>query len=335
MKAFLCACWLFLLMGCSPSVEQQHLSGPTMGTRFNIKYVTNELAPDAEQVQSEIGAILQQVNDQMSTYLPESELSRFNRFQSNTPFGISPDTATVLAEAIRLHSLTLGKLDVTVGPLVNLWGFGPNGRPNKIPSEQALQQGKQRVGIQHLKLDGLFVTKDMANLYVDLSTLAKGFAADKVAKYLEDNHIDNYMVEIGGEIKVKGHRLDNTKWRIALEKPIAEQRLVQHVISPGEMAIATSGDYRNYFEQEGRRYSHIIDPDTGKPIDNRVVSVTVIHPSCMTADGLATGLMVLGDKKGMQVAEQNQIAVLMIVKTDEGFKELVSERFHPYLKQQE
>lgn len=325
---------LALMVGCDRQVEQVHLSGPTMGTTYNVKYLVSGTSPDATSLQKGINNILVQVNDQMSTYQKNSELSRFNQMQETTPYSLSVETATVVKEAMRLNQVTLGKLDVTVGPLVNLWGFGPEGRPNKTLSPQTLAQQRERVGIAHLTLNGQQLTKDIPNLYVDLSTIAKGWGVDQVANYLEQQGVQNYMVEIGGEIRLKGINRDGVKWRIAIEKPVANERSVQEIISPGEMAMATSGDYRNYFEQDGIRYSHIIDPDTGMPINNRVVSVTVLHPSCMTADGLATGLMVLGEEQGMAVAEQHHLAVLMMVKTDTGFEERVSEAFRPYLKQQ-
>nr|WP_068712313.1 FAD:protein FMN transferase [Vibrio tritonius] len=325
---------LVFLAGCGRQVEQVHLSGPTMGTTYNVKYLVAETSPDAAVLQQGIDKILVQVNDQMSTYRKDSELSRFNQTHDTEPFILSKETATVVKEALRLNKLTLGKLDVTVGPLVNLWGFGPEGRPDKVPSAKALADRRAEVGISHLTLDGVQLSKDIPNLYVDLSTIAKGWGVDQVADYLEQSGIDNYMVEIGGEIRLKGLNRDGVKWRIAIEKPVANERSVQEIISPGTMAMATSGDYRNYFEQDGIRYSHIIDPDTGKPINNRVVSVTVLHPSCMTADGLATGLMVLGDEQGMAIAKQHHLAVMMIVKTDTGFEEKVSEAFRPYLKKQ-
>ena len=154
-----------------------------------------------------------------------------------------------------------------------------------------------------------------------------------MADYIQSQGIMNYMVEVGGEMRVKGINREGVSWRIAIEKPSVEERAIQEIIEPGEMAIATSGDYRNYFERDGIRYSHIINPETGKPINHKVVSVTVLDKSSMTADGLATGLMVMGEVKGMQVAQENNIPVLMIVKTEDGFKELASDAYKPYVSQ--
>jgi thiamine biosynthesis lipoprotein len=236
-------------------------------------------------------------------------------------------------EALRLNGLTLGALDVTVGPLVNLWGFGPEARPEVVPTDAELSERKAMTGIQHLAVDGNMLKKDIPNLYVDLSTIAKGWGVDVVADYIQSQGILNYMVEVGGEMRLKGLNREGVAWRIAIEKPSVEERSIQEIIEPGDMAVATSGDYRNYFERDGVRYSHIINPATGKPINHKVVSVTVLDASSMTADGLATGLMVLGEEQGMRIAEQNNIPVFMIVKTQDGFKEMASTAYKPFLNQ--
>lgn len=322
---------LLVLAGCEKPVEQIHLSGPTMGTTYNIKYIESEGIPSPEALQKEVDRLLEEVNDQMSTYRKDSELSRFNQNQTSTPFEVSSQTATVVKEAIRLNGLTLGALDVTVGPLVNLWGFGPEARPEVVPTDEELAARKANTGIQHLTVEGNLLTKDIPNLYVDLSTIAKGWGVDVVADYIQSQGIQNYMVEVGGEMRLKGVNREGVKWRIAIEKPSADERAVQEIIEPGDMAVATSGDYRIYFERDGVRYSHIINPQTGKPIRHKVVSVTVLDKSSMTADGLATGLMVLGEEQGMKIANENNIPVFMIVKTEDGFKEMASEAYKPFM----
>ncbi len=324
---------LLVLVGCEKPAEQVHLSGPTMGTSYNVKYIKADGQPQPDALQTEIDRLLEQVNDQMSTYRKHSELSKFNQYQGTEPFSVSPETAKVVTEAIRLNGLTQGALDVTVGPLVNLWGFGPEARPDVVPTDEELATRKANIGIEHLSVEGNTLSKTLPHLYVDLSTIAKGWGVDVVADYLQSQGIANYMVEIGGEIRLKGLNREQVAWRIAIEKPSVEERSIQDIIEPGEMAIATSGDYRNYFERDGIRYSHIIDPKTGKPIRHKVVSVTVLHPSSMTADGLSTGLMVLGEEKGMAIANQHNIPVFMIVKTQDGFEELASEAYKPYLNQ--
>lgn len=322
---------LLILSGCEKPAEQIHLTGPTMGTTYNIKYIANEGIPTPAELQKEVDRLLEEVNDQMSTYRKDSELSRFNQYKESDAFEVSPQTATVVKEAIRLNKVTLGALDVTVGPLVNLWGFGPEARPEVVPTDKELEARRSRTGINHLQVSANTLKKDIPNLYVDLSTIAKGWGVDVVADYIQSQGVINYMVEVGGEMRLKGVNREGVPWRIAIEKPSVEERAIQEIIEPGDMAVATSGDYRNYFERDGVRYSHIINPETGKPINHKVVSVTVMDKSSMTADGLATGLMVLGEVKGMQVAQEHNIPVLMIVKTEDGFEELASEAYKPFI----
>lgn len=331
---------LVVLSGCDEikqhfavTPDMIHISGPTMGTGYNVKYLQEEGQPKAKEIQKNIDLVLEKVNDEMSTYRPDSELSRFNQHKTEQPFKVSSDTAEVVREAIRINQLTEGAMDVTVGPVVNLWGFGPEGRPDVIPSDEDLAKRRSITGIEHLHETGDTLIKDIPELYVDLSSIAKGRGTDEVANYLESIGIENYMVEVGGEIRVRGNNGSGIPWKIAVEKPVDNERSVANIIEPGNMAIATSGDYRNYFEEDGVRFSHIINPKTGKPINNKVVSVTVLNPSCMTADGLSTGLMVLGEQDGLRIANKHNIPVLYIVKTKDGFEEYSSDAFKPYLKQ--
>ncbi|MNG66262.1 Thiamine biosynthesis lipoprotein ApbE precursor [compost metagenome] len=320
-----------LLTGCGP--EQVNLNGKTMGTSYSVRYVTGDDTPSAAKIQAEIDKRLELVNDQMSTYRPGSELSRFNASRAvDKPFPVSAATTEVVLEALRINRVTDGALDVTVGPLVNLWGFGPEGRPDKVPSAAELERRRAWTGIDKLSVQGNALVKSIPELYVDLSSIAKGYGVDVIAQYLQSQQVKNYMVDIGGEVRTRGHNGEKKPWRIAIERPTAgmEQK-AQLVIQPGEMSIATSGDYRNYFEQDGVRYSHTIDPVTGKPIHHHLVSVTVLSPTCMAADGLSTGLNVLGPERGMALANLMGIPVFMIVKTAKGFEERYSEAFKPYL----
>ncbi|MDB9565443.1 FAD:protein FMN transferase [Providencia rettgeri] len=314
--------------------EQQNLQGQTMGTYYSVKYVTDSSEPKPEVIQAEIDKRLEEVNDQMSTYRPDSELSRFNQFKEvNTPFPVSAATATVVKKAIEINKLTNGSLDVTVGPLVNLWGFGPEGRVTKAPSDEELAKRRAWTGIEKLSVQDNNLIKTIPELYVDLSSIAKGYGVDVVAEYLESLDINNYMVDIGGEVRTKGTNGKEVPWRIAIEKPVADgvSQTAQEIIEPGDRSIATSGDYRNYFEQDGVRFSHTIDPKTGEPITHNLVSITVIAENCMSADGLSTGLSVLGPEVGFDLAEKMNIPVFMIVKTDKGFEERYTKAFEPFL----
>jgi thiamine biosynthesis lipoprotein len=303
-----------------------------MGTTYNIKVVATKEQLIELKLQQKIDAALKQVNQEMSTYIKSSEISLFNQSTSTEAIEVSAGFARVLKESIRLGQLTEGKLDVTVGPLVNLWGFGPEQRPETVPSDEVLAATRKRVGLQNLVLEGNLLSKKVPDLYVDLSTTAKGYGVDVVAELIESNGLTNYLVEIGGEMRLKGFKYTGELWAIAIEKPITTERSVQQVIIPKDNAVATSGDYRNYFEADGVRFSHIIDPDTGKPINHNLVSVTVIHPSSMTADGLSTSLMVMGMEKGLAFAAENDLAALFISKTENGFDERFTVKFKQYLK---
>lgn len=333
LKIWLATIVLAVLVSCTPAKpanQQYQLDGNTMGTYYVVKFYS-DTAPDLTELKQRIDTELEQVNDLMSTYRPESELMRFNRHTDSSAFAISAQTRTVIAEALRIAEQTGGVLDVTVGPLVELWGFGARGRIEQAPDDAVIAQTRAWVGYNKLDLTEAGLSKDIAQLAVDLSPIAKGYGVDQVAAVLEQQGITDYLVEIGGEMRLKGVKAEKQPWKIAIEKPVSAERAVQRILLPGDMGVATSGDYRNYFEEEGVRYSHLLDPRTGKPITNRTVSVTVLHPSCMTADGYATALNVMTAQEALAFAEQHQLAVLIVIKTDEGFNELTSSAMLPYL----
>ena len=329
-RIFLAVVAIGILLLASCSDEQRpvvHLQGQTMGTTYNVKYLLDEAdtnGVDAQTLQNEIDARLVEVNKLMSTYDPTS---RFNQYRFTDNFNVSTDTLLVVNEALRLAHLSGGVLDVTVGPLVNLWGFGPTKRPEKVPSQADIDAIREYVGFSKLSTTPTGLKKSHPMLYVDLSTIAKGYGVDEVASILEQHDIVDYLVEIGGEMRVRGERGDGSEWLIAIEKPVTTERAVQKVVSIGTHAVATSGDYRNYYEDNGVRYSHLIDPTTGAPITHNLVSVTVIHPSSMTADGLATAFNVMGWDKAIEIAEQEQLAVFLIRRTSDGFEEYASPEF--------
>jgi len=325
-----------MLTGCFPSSDKSKqeilLQGRTMGTTYNIKVIIENSDFDSKKLQLEIDTLLKQLNQEMSTYIADSELSRFNNTESLEPVEISIGLQRVVKEAIRLGKLSDGKLDVTVGPLVNLWGFGPQYRPEVVPSDEQLAQARSQIGIENLVLSENKLSKKIPSLYVDLSTIAKGYGVDIVAEYLEQQGLNDYLVEIGGEMRLNGFKHTGELWHVAIEKPVDTERAVHQFITPLNNAVATSGDYRIYFEADGQRFSHIIDPDTGKPIAHKLVSVTVIHPSSMIADGLSTAMMVMGEKKALAFAEENGFAAYLISKSEHGFVEQVSKQFMQYLK---
>lgn len=316
----------------SDSNQQVTIQGNTMGTYYMVKVVApSSIAVEPEALKAEIDALLVNINKSMSTYDSTSELSLFNQSVDLSPQPISAELAYVIDESIRLGELSDGALDVTVGPLVNLWGFGPNGRPEVVPSEAQIKQARQSVGLEHLQLSAQGISKAVPKLYVDLSAIAKGYGVDQVAKLLARKGYKNVMVDIGGELSLRGLNNQGELWRIAVEKPISGERSVQQILAASNMGIATSGDYRNYFEVDGKRFSHTIDPKTAKPIVHKLVSVTVLHESTMTADGLATALMVMGNEKGFLWADSLQLPVYMVVKTEAGFEGVATRAMQPYL----
>ncbi len=326
----------FFVSGCSEQNDLYTLQieGRTMGTYYQIKLVEPQAKlPDGEALQTDIDHLLRQVNQEMSTYLPDSELSRFNQYREAQAFKLSPHLKQVIEAALLLSEDSNGAFDITVGPLVNLWGFGPDGRVEKRPDQQLLEATRAKVGYHNLDLRGDQLSKGIPELYIDLSAIAKGHGVDRVAALLEQQGFANYMVDIGGELRLKGHNDNASAWRIAVEKPLAQQRAVQKIISPGDRGIATSGDYRNYFEQDGVRYSHTIDASTGMPIANHIVSVTVITDTSMMADAYATAFTVMGVKSAMAFAEKQQLAVYIIEKQGEQFVEHISAAFKPFIVQ--
>ncbi len=325
---FLCLLWL---AGCSDSsteLDSYRISGETMGTFYHITLATEPDAPavDTEALKREIDAELKKINQMMSTYIPDSDLMRFNAAPVNEWMELPEPLLEVFAISRSVSEKTQGAFDITVAPLVDLWGFGPQMRPQQVPSASDLQVAMQRVGYQLLEVDGNRARR-LADIRVDLSAVAKGYGVDWVAAYLYERGYRNHMVDIGGEVRVNGVSPRGDRWRIAIERPGLLHEGVFTSVLLDNQAVATSGDYRNYFEENGVRYSHTLDPKTGKPIRHNLVSVTVIADTAADADAWATALNVLGPEAGIAIANAEQMAVYMIVKTDDGFKGISSTAF--------
>lgn len=323
-----------LISGCGQSDEPQelYLEGKTMGTTYHIKVFAKQEKLDSLNLLPEITELLKDINLSMSTYIEESEISQFNRLPAGEVMPISSDFRAVVRESIRLGESTK-TLDVTMGPLIDLWGFGPDKKPTKRPSDEALAAMIAEIGVDKLKLTEQGLAKTIDGLELSFSATAKGYGIDKVAELLESHDLANYMVEIGGELRIAGKKPDGKDWRIAIEQPDAEpgERKVHHILAPGNNGMATSGDYRIFYEMDGVTYSHLIDPVTGMPSRHDLVSVTVLHPSAMTADGLATALTVMGMEKAQAYAEKNDLAVYLIAKSKDGLVTYSSPAFKPYL----
>ncbi len=332
---------IFFVVACDNNTARTSavtLNGLTMGTTYTVKINESGRNNDPVLIKKSIDNLLEDLNAKMSTYLPDSELSRINQSGSADWINISDDLYAVIETAINISNLSGGTFDITIGPLVNLWGFGPVEKQDIIPDDGLIQTTLLDTGIGkiHLNDTNRAIKKDRANIYLDLSGIAKGYAADQIAQLLREQFaIYNYLVEIGGEIQAKGVNPDNQAWRIGIEKPVSTQRAVERIISLDNSGMATSGDYRNYFEENGIHYSHIIDPRTGKSVNHQLVSVTVLHAESMIADAWATALQVLGPEKGMELANSLDLPVFFIVKKQNGFSEIMSASFKQYIHRTE
>lgn len=312
---------LLVLYSCAEfGVNSRTFGGNTMGTTYMVRVVDDRLDEEfSDQIKQTIERELDRVNQLMSTYDPESELSRFNRFEDTQAFfSFSPETIEVFELAQRVSELSGGAFDITVGPLVNAWGFGPGERPAELPTESELEQLKQYVGYNLLEIEESGVRKSRTGVYCDLGAIAKGYGVDRVADALEEMQIENYLVEVGGEVRCRGVNRKGKVWTIGIEKPVTYERQVQRPIRLSNLAMATSGDYRNFYEEDGRRYSHTIDPRTGRPVGHTLASVSVIDECCAYADAMATALMVLGPQKGFELAEEQSLAAFFIVHEPNG-----------------
>jgi thiamine biosynthesis lipoprotein len=318
------------LSGCARGpAEVAQLTGATMGTQYSVQLSP---APDDQtlkQLRSRIDTQLQSANQLFSTYIEDSALVRFNRNPSTDWQPVPAELAELVARAQTISELTRGHYDVTVGPLVELWGFGATGERDTPPTTQAIAEQLGRVGYQRLESRPTppALRKSAPGLEIDLSSIAKGWAVDRIGDLLETRGFRDYLVEIGGETLIRGAKADDSPWRIAIERPTDASRAVQGILAPGDSAIATSGNYRNFFEHGGLSYGHTIDPQTGRPTRHRVASVTVIASDCTTADAWATALMALGEVMGPETAKRHGIAALFILYDGEGLKEWTSPAF--------
>ena len=331
---FLSTCLFGCLLSSCTSERPEELhefTGLTMGTSYSVLLNTETLPLPRQPLQAQFDTILTRINGEMSTYLPESGLSRINASKSIAWLPVSPSLMEVLLAARQISRKTQGAFDVTVAPLIGLWGFGP-GQDFTVPSEDQVTRALHLVSHEKLQLDAAAsrLKKAHGDMSLELSAIAKGYAVDQLADYLEQLHVANYLVEIGGEIRARGVNDKQQPWQIGIEQPLPGRRAVRQIVHLDNMAMATSGDYRNFFEQDGRRYSHTIDPRNGHPVTHNLASVTVLHPSTMHADAWATALLVLGPEAGYALAVENGLAAYFIMHDDGGFREEFTPEFQPY-----
>lgn len=323
-----------LLIACAPTPEPSwRHAGTVMGTTYAALAPRLPEGLDGRELSAQVDAILFEIDARLSTWKPDSELSRFNVARTTDWFEVSPDTADVVTHALGAAQRSGGAFDPTVMPLVELWGFGPaGGRPvNRLPTEEEVDLARARVGyaLVEARADPPALRKARADVALDLSGIGEGHALDAVVRRLESLGLESYLVELGGELRVRGRGASGSPWRVALEgpEPGPLRTRARRVIELEAGAIATSGDARKAFEHDGRRYPHVLDPRTGRPVTSDVASVTVVAASAAQADALATALLVLGPDAGFELAARERATALFLVRSQGALVERVMPGF--------
>ena len=339
-------CWGALSLLCLlvpvpvPQAQEQpaserHVSefrGLAMGGAYSVKIVTprDELeTPGLQDVDRALRSNLDRIEGLMSTWDPDSELSRFNRSTSLEPFTVAPETFEVFKWSLEVGSVTGGALDVTVAPLVDAWGFGPSGPRKTLPTNEEIVRLREAVGLGRIVLNPAAgtVRKTRADVQCDLSSIVPGYAADRLSRELRDRGFTDFLVDVGGEVLARGRNKAGALWQVAIERPQLRGDAIERLVPISDLAITTAGDYRKYREVDGQRVAHILDPRTGRPLTHRLASVTVIDELAVRADAFDTALMVLGTDEGLALATKMNLAALFIERTGDGFSERATPRF--------
>lgn len=310
----LAPCCALLAAACERAPPELVLSGPTMGTTYTVKVVAPPASVDSARLRAIVDDVLAQIDRSMSGYRSDSEVARFNASASTDWYDVSAELAAVAKAALDVSEASAGAFDITVAPLVAAWGFGPGGQPQVLPNAEQIERIAATIGYRklHVRIEPPALRKDVATLSIDLNGIAPGFAVDRLADRLSAQHVENFMIDIGGEIRARGRNENGEAWRIGIEHPVDTQRTPYAGVSLNDAAVSTSGEYRDYYERDGRRYSHTIDPRTGRPLDHAPGSVVVIASSTAEADAWATALNVLGPHEGLTLAAQRHLPVLFI-----------------------
>ena len=304
-----------------------------MGTSYTVELAAPMDDATRTGLKELIEAELAAINRAMSTYDPRSELSEFNSRQDLRWVPASRGLLEVLDSASRISTVTQGAFDVTVGPLVDLWGFGPQVRPRRVPDDAAIEQVRKSVGYRHVQVDPSAGTirKRQSGTQVDLCAIAKGYGVDRVGMTLERQGVHDYLVEIGGELRARGTAAAGRHWRVGIERPVEGQHVVGEIVRLKNRAIATSGTTEDFFEQDGRHYSHIIDPKTARPVEHPAMAVSVIADTTMEADASATAMVVLGSERGYSLAQARGLAALFVTASGSTFDVRVTDAFRTHL----
>lgn len=321
------------LAGCERAAPELAISGPTMGTTYSIKVASAPDTVDAHALRVAADAVLASIDLSMSGYREDSEISRFNASPSTDWYEVSSDLATVVDYALEVSRESGGTFDITVGPLVAAWGFGAAGEPIDLPDEARLADLKAHVGHEKLqaRLKPPALRKSDAALKVDLNGIAPGYAVDLMAERLRSMKLAHFMIDIGGEVRAQGRNARGELWRIAVERPIDAEPEPYAIVQLDNAAVTTSGEYRAYYDRDGHRYSHTIDPRTGRPVEHSLASVVVIGPTSMYTDAWTTALNVLGTEAGRALAQKRDMPVMFIDLVGTELKSVVTPQFEPYI----
>lgn len=330
---------LIFLAGCGSHKEVLHITGNTMGTTYSITIIDYGITAKADALKRGIDSVLVEINRQMSTYVPMSEISQLNRSRSEDWFSVSPEFFQVLLQAQQLSQESGGLFDITVLPLINLWGFHYYEKDSdwQPPRQSEIDSVLGQIGFHNIIISENRVRKQMPDLQLDVNAIAKGYGVDAVANFLQIRAFKDYLVEIGGEIRCLGMNQYNSPWSIGIDQPVLNSMAgtsFHNVVSLTDAGMATSGDYRNYVIYNDRFYSHVINPLTGYPTQSKVSSATVIAPTCMLADGLATTLLVMDKEEGIRFINsmENVEALIIVRNPDDTFSDIKSKGFDNYIK---
>lgn len=316
-----------LLTACSKAPEIVKLSGSAQGTTWHVSY-WDEQSFDAEEIQSALDAELLRIDSVLSNYRDDSVISKVNNNPSTKAINADAELIYLVEEARKVHAASQGCYDLTIRPLFDLWGFST--KALHIPSQAELSEVMYSIGMEKIQTHESYIQKQLPKVDIDVSSIGQGYSVAKLAELLDKKGINNYLAEIGGELQTRGQKPDNHPWRVAIERPLPEAQGFQKVITIATQdptAIMTSGTYRHYYADSGKRYSHILDARTGSPVTHSTVSVTVIHESPTIADAWSTALLCMGTEEGLKIANENALSVLFIDQTKLGMEETSSDLF--------
>lgn len=319
--------------GCARTPQELAIAGPTMGTTYSIKVASTPASVDAHALRVAADEVLERIDLSMSGYRDDSEISRFNASASTDWFEVSTDLATVVDYALQVSRASEGTFDITVGPLVAAWGFGAQGEPIDLPDAARLAELKAQVGYEKLeaRLQPPALRKADASLKVDLNGIAPGYAVDLMTERFRSMQLSHFMIDIGGEVRAQGRNARGQLWRIAVERPIDAEPEPYAIVQLDDAAVTTSGEYRHYFDRDGHRYSHTIDPRTGRPVEHTLASVVVIGPTSMYTDAWTTALNVLGTEAGMTLATKLDMPVMFIEARGTELHSVTTPQFAAYV----